>query len=146
MEKIFHITSSIFILILVSCSHKLLNPLDGSSQYIPQPNRYENISGRKIEFKPTRNLEVHAIEKCKIIFVLSSQDSSKIILAKGRFYTGYAYLKSCYVVKGDIIKRGGIIGELYPYDSIFDNSLALSIRKIEKDTSIVELKTQFKNK
>jgi hypothetical protein len=131
---------------IISCSPKLLNPLEGSHNFIAEPKGDGNIDGKAIVFKPDKNLQVRAIEKCKIIFAVSTEDSATLILAKGKFYTGYAYFKKCYVRKGDVVKRGQIIGELFPYDSNFDNSLSLSIRKMEKNTSIVAVENQFKNK
>jgi hypothetical protein len=102
--------------------------------------------GKPLFLNPIRTCKYELLKNVRLYLLSPTEDSATVILTKGKFYTGYAYFKKCYVSKGDAVTRGQIIGELFPYDSNFDNSLSLSIRKMEKDTSIVEIENQFKNK
>jgi len=116
-----------------SCNNKLLNPLKGSSYFSKEVQASANYmstdAGSSLYLKPNEVLEVRAIEDCVIKLVFVTKDSNFIIVARGKANAAYGNLFKSFVVKGDFIKQGQAIGELYPKDSVENNFLGVSIEK-----------------
>jgi hypothetical protein len=55
---------------------------------------------------PRGNLSVRAIEDCRILTVVTSEDSDQVILATGRFDVGYGNIRKSFVSKGDTVLKG----------------------------------------
>ncbi len=101
------------------------NPINRKNRFEYQPSE----KGNTVYLMPKNNLSVRAIENCQILAIVSTKDSVKIVVAKGKINAGYGNLNKCYVSKGDLIIRGQIIGELFSRDSVRDNSLSIFLEK-----------------
>lgn len=119
-----------------SCSRPLLNPLVGGTDFTinqaDNKGRYGTVVPKKgslIFLTPSQNLNVRAIENCKVSFVYHAQDSSVFIVAEGVIVAGYGNLSKSFVTSGETVSKGQIIGRLYPRNSIGNNSLEISLRK-----------------
>ena len=124
------------ILFFTSCSRPLLNPLVGGTNFTinqtDNKGRYGTVVPKKgslIFLTPSQNLNVRAIENCKISFVYQAQDSSIFIVAEGLMVAGYGNLSKSFVTFGETVSKGQIIGRLYPPDSTGNNTLEISLRK-----------------
>lgn len=129
---------SLFLLFssLSSCSSKLLFPVQGGKTHSMEIRNkvMPGITTRQEEgnilyIHPNKNLNVKAIEECRIIKVIFSKETGFVVIAEGSYTVGYGNLQNCNVVKGNLVRKGSIIGELFPKDSISDNSLSLSMFK-----------------
>jgi peptidase M23-like protein len=124
------------LLAFYSCGNKLLNPVKGGVSYSKQRQKKSDSKivarpdvGTILYIQPKRGLTVRAIEDCKISKTSFEKDSSISIFAKGSLDAGYGHISKCFVSKGDFIRKGHVIGELFPADSTFDNALTLSLFK-----------------
>ena len=119
-------------LLFESCSNKLLRPISPNHSKVELKPPISDFKGEKpttIYLEPTDDLRVKASEKCKILSVSVTNDSSIIIVATGHNNIAYGRLAKCFVTKGSVIPQGYLIGELFSKDSVFDNSLELVIEK-----------------
>jgi hypothetical protein len=117
-------------LAISSCRGQLLIPIKGGTFLKPSPSA--RTHGDNCYIRPATDLYVRAIEDCRILKVFVSQDRNKFVLAQGHFNASYGNLMKIYVIEGTSIKRGQVIGSLFPADSIFDNSLEIYLRKDNK--------------
>ena len=109
--------------LLFSCSNKLLNPLKGSK--ISGKNGHYYANGNRIILEPKNTLNVKAITGGKIVKVIQTTGPGIVVITKGEIMVGYGNLEKSYVVEGDSIGRGQLIGKLFTKDSVFINSLEI---------------------
>src|ERR1700733_15215988 len=103
------------LIVIFSCTNKLLSPLKGevnsAEKYRKEHNIY--INGNTIYLEPRKTLAVRAVEDCQIMIVDSGSTALKFIVAKGKNDDAYGNFSKCFVSKGGMGKRGRIIGELF---------------------------------
>jgi hypothetical protein len=107
------ILSLITLVLVPSCTDKILKPLQRgeldrarstSREYNPENRPMGNSS--VLYLVPRGNLSVRAIEDCRILTVVTSEDSDQVILATGRFDVGYGNIRKSFVSKGDTVLKG----------------------------------------
>ncbi len=113
-----------------SCALKLLNPVRGGSylKSLMDKNGKVYVQGDNLYLDTKKSLEVRATENCTILNNWES-NGAYFITAKGNVLTTYYNLAKSSVSKGDFLKRGQILGELFSKDSIEFNYLEISIMK-----------------
>jgi len=114
---------------VLSCTKTMLNPLKGSINKTDNNIGSNRDIGYTLYLKPRKTLEVRAIENCIISNILSTNDSSYMVITRGRVNAAYGNLAKSYVIKGDSIRRGQILGVLFSNNAIRDNSLELALEK-----------------
>ena len=117
-----------------SCSSTLVCPLlggveKGTSSDHKVHSQSRIPAGTTIYLEPRNSLEVRSIENCRILSIIYSNETGNIIVAKGKIDAGYGNLRKCYVSKGAHALKGQVIGELFAKDSVYDNSLSMSLSK-----------------
>jgi murein DD-endopeptidase MepM/ murein hydrolase activator NlpD len=85
--------------------------------------------GDNYYIKPGQDLEVRAIESSRITMIISGKDEGSMVVADGSVEAGYGNLMDVLVIKGQKVKRGQIIGRLFPRDSVADNYFEFRILK-----------------
>ncbi len=114
----------------ISCGRVLLSPVKGGFYYrndsLVKGSPY--IGGDLNYIEVRKSLKVRAIESC-VILNASKLEESYYIMAIGKVTTGYYKLAKIFISKGDSIKKGQFIGELFSKDSVFDNSLQIVVLK-----------------
>ncbi len=128
-----NISFCLAIISFASCSHTLLNPLEGGKYYFGQmpgdSPRSMLDAGSELYLKPHKFFKVRAVENSWIQRVFVNYDSNVSILAKGKFDVAYGGLFLCFVKAGSWVQKGQIIGELKSSESKSSNLLNMSIRK-----------------
>ena len=115
---------------IYSCHSQLLMPIKGGT--LTKPSTSTRIHGDNYYIKPGGDLNVRAVEDCRVLKVFIGQDSNEFVLTQGHFNASYGNLMKIYVKEGERITRGQVIGSLFPSGVIFDNSLEIYLQKGDK--------------
>lgn len=115
------------LLLLSACSESLVKPLSGGKvMAIP---RGRVLLGATRYIVRGKSKIVRAAEACQVMTIVKREDSSLMILTKGKYAIVYGNLQSCSVKNGTNIEKGEIIGELFDANSDHSSLLEIAIRR-----------------
>jgi hypothetical protein len=136
-----------FIIIFCSCSNKLMLPLNRG--FFETASDGLNRHGYALSLFAKDSLTVVSSETARVTKVQKVEDYGYFLIAEGKYEITYFNLDTCFVKKGENIKKGKVIGKILPSiiknsDTVYIASLGLTTKKVKTGKYITVADKLFK--